>query len=94
MSRSRPASSNCERHFVMLDRGHGHAGRIELQVSPEQRVDACEDGNPVLLRRLIGACRVGLDSRNQRHAHAFGLKLAQHTQVVAPEGAGAGHSHS
>jgi len=36
-----------------------------------------------LLRSLIGTRRVRIDDRNQRDTRALGLKLAQHTKMMA-----------
>jgi hypothetical protein len=78
----------------MLDRGHSHACRIEPEVRLEQCVDAWEDGNAELLRRLIGARFIGLDGGNQRGTRVLGLKLAQHAQMIAPKGSRASHGHA
>ena len=82
------------RHLVMLDRRHGHARCIELQVRLEQCIDACEHRNAVELCCLIGTRRIRIDRRNQRHARPLRLELAQHTQMVAPKGSGASHGHA
>jgi hypothetical protein len=47
-----------------------------------------------LLCRLIGARRIGVDRGNQRSTRALGLKLAQHTQMIAPKGSRARHGHA
>jgi hypothetical protein len=70
---------------VMMDRGHGDAGGLKIEIGGEQLADGSKDRNLVLCRGFLGASRIGLDGGNQRYAFIGRFQFAVDAEMIAAE---------
>jgi hypothetical protein len=70
---------------VMMDRGNGHAGRIEIEIGGQEPFNRRKDGNLVLLGGFLGASRIWFDRRDKRNAFTGRFQFAVDAEMIAAE---------
>ena len=79
---------------MMMHRGHGDAGCVEMEIGGQQFVHGGEDGDCIFGRGIGGAGRIRLDGGHKSDAQAGRLQLAVDAEVVPAKGAGSGYGYT